>query len=94
MLFWFLVCTAERHRALQAVQHRSPCAFGNNSLGVCLSLSVDVEQSIQLHQTGIFASQFLFIKEWLSDFLLCASLLLIEVIQLGLCRLQALGHLG
>ena len=38
--------------------------------------------------------QFFFIKEWLSDFLLCGSLLLIEVIQLGLCRLQTLGHLG
>jgi len=94
MLFWFLVCTAGRHRAFQMIQHRRPCAFGNNSLGVCLSLSVDVEQSIQLHQTGVFASQFFFIKEWLSYFLLCRSLLLIEVIQLGLCRLQTLGHLG
>src|SRR5699024_12791718 len=41
----------------------------------------------------VFASQFFFIKEWLSNFLLCGSLLLIEVIQLGLCRLQTLGHL-
>ena len=94
MLFWFLVCTAGRHRALQAVQHRSPCAFGNNSLGVRLSLSVDVEQEYPAPPDGHFASQFFFIKEWLSDFLLCGSLLLIEVIQLGLCRLQTLGHLG
>ena len=94
MLFWFLVCTAGRRRTFQMIQHRRPCAFGNNSLGVCLSLSVDVEQSIQLHQTGIFASQFFFIKEWLSDFLLCRSLLLTEVIQLCLCRLQTLGHLS
>ena len=61
---------------------------------MCLPLSVDVEQGIQLHQTGVFASQFFFIKEWLSDFLLCGSLLLIKVIQLGLCRLQTLGHLS
>ena len=30
---------------------------------MCLPLSVDVEQGIQLHQTGVFASQFFFIKE-------------------------------
>ena len=94
MLFWFLVCTAGRHRAFQMIQYRRPCAFGNDSFIVCRSLSVDVEQGIQLHQTGVFAFQFFFIKEWLSDFLLCGSLLLIEVVQLGLCCLQTLRHLG
>ena len=52
MLFWFLVGTAGRHRAFQMVQYRRPCAFGNDSFIVCRSLSVDVEQGIQLHQAA------------------------------------------
>ena len=53
MLFWFLICTAGRHRAFQMVQYRRPCAFGNDSFIVCRSLSVDVEQGIQLHADRI-----------------------------------------
>ena len=34
-----------------------PCAFGNDSFIVCRSLSVDVEQGIQLHQPFLYEEE-------------------------------------
>ena len=93
MLFWFLVCTTGRHRAFQMIQYRRPCAFGNDSFIVCRSLSVDVEQGIQLYQTGGLDPQIVLKGERLSYFLLGCGLLLVKVLQLIFDRFQTLGHL-
>lgn len=52
MLFRFLFRAAGWHRALQAVQHRRPRAFGNHGFRLGVALAVNVQQRVQFHQTS------------------------------------------
>ena len=73
---------AGRHRALQAVQHRRPRAFGNYGFRRRLSFAVNVQQRVQFHQTGGLDPQIVLKGERLSYFLLGSGLLLVKVLQL------------
>lgn len=77
MLFRFLFGTAGRHRTLQAVQHRGPCALGDHGLRLGAAPAVQVQKRVQLHQTGGLYPQIILIRERLAHFLLGGGLLLV-----------------
>lgn len=94
MLFRFLFGAAGRHWAFQPIQNRRPRTLGYHRLLRRPAPAVYVQQSVQLCQAGRFDPQFFLIGGGLAHFLFGGCLLLVQVVQLGLGRLQPLGHLG
>ena len=93
MVFGFLIRVSGRHRSAQPIQHGGPLTLCHYRCLGRPAPAVNVQQDIQLRQPGGFVPQFLLLGEGFSHFGLGGCLLLIEVIQLVLHRLQPLGHL-
>ena len=93
VVFGFLLRAARRHRTFQPFQHRGAAALGKHRFRRRAAPAVHVQQYIQLGQPGGFVPQLLFLGEGLAHFGLGGGLLLVEIVQLVLHRLQPLGHL-
>ena len=89
----FFVRRSRRHGTAKPLQDGGARTFGNNRFRGRTAFAVDIQQRVQFHQPGGFHPQIVLIGERLAYFLFGGGLLLVEIVQLVLDRLQPLGHL-